>query len=359
MKKVFLPFLLLMMLATTLRAGEVSGLYSLSLLVPSQSTEPSVEQAQVALSAVLVKVAGNRQLLGSPEIQQALEQAPSYLKSFAFHSTNRVIRDEQGTEQLAQKLALEFDESLVNALLQQSGESALGSQRPTLMLWLAAEQQGQRDYLLPESQTLAPLMQSAAQRGLPLQMPLLDLTDQQALSISSLWGLFADDIKQASSRYRPDATLAGRMTQLPGKSWYIEWLLLSGDKEARFVTEGGLEDILREATETVADQLFANMGQVAAVDSSFHQTGIYLDISNVRSLRDYISVTDYMSQLSVIAAVHPAEIDGSRVLLKVELKGSLEQLQQAISLEPRLSTLDTVIDETNVQRASLLLRWQG
>lgn len=358
MNKRFWPLFLLLMLVTTIcRGGEVSGLYHSTLLVPSQTSRPTAAQLSEALAEVLVRVSGRRDLLGKPAIRQALLKAAPLVRSFSYRSTNRAVRDSSGTEQPAQLLALEFDRSLVDQLLSQAGERPLGSQRPTLMVWLAAEQQGRRDFLSSDHHLIAPLRQAAGERGLPIQLPLLDLTDQQALPLSDLWGLFADGVEQASLRYRPDAVLAGRLMPMAGGNWAIEWLLLERGEPVRFVTEGSAEEALRQAVDRTADRLFSTLAGDGA-GYSYYLDGIQLDISNVRSLRDYSAVLDYLAQLSLVTAVYTEQVDGSRLLLRVQLEGHIDQLQQALSLEPRLVPSHagaTAGDST----LALHYRWQG
>ncbi|MBY4677905.1 DUF2066 domain-containing protein [Marinobacterium arenosum] len=358
MNKRFWPLFLLMMLVTTLcRGGEVAGLYNASLLVPNQTSRPTAAQLSEALAEVLVRVSGRRDLLGKPAVRQALLQAAPLVRSFSYRSTNQAVRDASGTEQPAQLLALEFDRSLVDQLLGKAGERPLGNQRPTLMVWLAAEQQGRRDFLSSDHRLITPLRQAARERGLPVQLPLLDLTDQQALPLSDLWGLFADGVEQASLRYRPDAVLAGRLMPMPGGSWAIEWLLLDRGEPMRFVTEGSEQQALRQAVDRVADRLFSALTGDSA-GYSYYLDGIQLDISNVRSLRDYSALLDYLGQLSLVTGVYTEQVDGSRLLLRVQLEGHIDQLQQALSLEPRLVPSHRGASAGDNTMA-LHYRWQG
>ena len=356
MKTRFWPvFFLLMLLTGSLRAGEVSGLYNNSLLVPAQNSVPTAEQLRAGLAAVLIKVSGSRNILGKPAVRQALQTPDSMLRGYSYQGTNQAIADESGNQQPAQALALEFDATLVDKLLRTARERPLGAQRPTLMLWLASEQRNQRDYLSSDNRLLQPFLAQAAARGLPIQLPLLDLTDQQNLPVSDLWGLFADGIGQASRRYRPDAILAGRMMPMPGGSWYVEWLLESQGQAMRFTTDGNGDEALALAADQVADQLFSALS--GASDSAYME-GLQLDITNVRTLRDYAAVVDYLNKLSVVTSVVVEQVDGTRLLLRVQLDGPAQQLERAIRLEPRMAPMDAGLPSGG-ERISLRYRWQG
>ncbi|MCV6588471.1 MAG: DUF2066 domain-containing protein [Marinobacterium sp.] len=351
-----------MLLPVTGLAGEVKGLYSATLLVPAQNSTPTTAQLARGLTGVLVRVAGNRTLLGKPAIQQALQTPDALLRRFEYRQTNRAVTDETGTEQPAQALAMEFDNALIERLLRESQERSLGSQRPTLMLWLAAEQNNRRDYISPDSRILLPLMSRARARGLPVQLPLYDLTDQQNLPVSDLWGLFQNGIEQASRRYRPDATLAGRMAPLPGGNWYIEWLLTGQGSVQRFTTEGSNDEALGEAVEQVADRLFAALG--GATDSNYME-GLQLEVTNVRTLADYAAVVGYLEKLTLVTEVDVEQVDGARLLLRLQLDGRSEQLRRAIRLESRLAPASGNIapadTDSDADEDALFLRyrWQG
>lgn len=356
MKRLFMPLILLLMsLSTVLSAGEVAGLYNSKQLVPAQHSSPTDEQMADGLSRVLVKVSGNRGLLGKPAIQQALAAPKALLRGFEYRRTDLAVTDEKGTQQPAQALSMTFDSALIERLLRSANERPLGAQRPTLMLWLAMEQRNQRDYVSPDSSVLRPLMAQAEARGLPVQLPLLDLTDQQNLPIADLWGLFGNGIEAASVRYRPDATLAGRMVPLPGGNWYVEWLLLGQGGAQKFVTEGAQDDVLTGAIEQVADRLFAALS--GSSDSNYME-GLQLDIANVRTLSDYVSVVDYLNKLTLVSRVDVEQVDGERLLLRVQLDGRAEQLERAIRLEPRMVPVDVEVINA-VEQQLLRYRWQG
>jgi len=356
MKKRFWPLIMLFMLAAgAVQAGEVAGLYSSRLLVPAQHSKPTTDQLASGLAGVLIKVAGSRNILGKPVVQQALQAPDALLGGFAYRKTGQAIKDASGTQQPAQALALDFDSTLVDKLLRQANERPIGAQRPTLMLWLAAEQYNQRDYLSADNRLVGTLMRRAASRGLPVQLPLFDLTDQQNLPVSDLWGLFRDGIEQASSRYRPDVTLAGRMMPLPGGNWYIEWLLLGQGAAQRFTTEGNSEEALGAAVEQVSDKLFSAL---AGASDSNYMEGLQLDITNVRTLADYAAVVGYLNRLTMVTGVVVEQVEGTRLLLRVQLDGRVEQLERAVRLEPRMAPVNAGVP-VDENRLFLRYRWQG
>ena len=49
-------------------------------------------------------------------------------------------------------------------------------------------------------------------RGLPLVMPIMDLTDLSAVTITDVWGRFSQPVAQASARYMAEAVVVIRVS---------------------------------------------------------------------------------------------------------------------------------------------------
>jgi uncharacterized protein len=74
------------------------------------------------------------------------------------------------------------------------------------------------------------LRERARERGLPLQLPLMDLDDQLAVDPAAVWGRLSQTLQPASERYGADIVLVGRLQQLPDQRWVGSWeFWLDGD----------------------------------------------------------------------------------------------------------------------------------
>lgn len=333
-------------------AGTAVNLYSSEQLVAQQFGEPSLTLVRQGLSDVLVKVAGNRDILSEPVILDGTKNAKSLLQQFGYQAAKRAV-EPNGDAQEGYLLTLDFDPAAVNRLLDKAGERPMGDVRPTLLVWLAAQEQGQQDYLSPDGYIYAKVKQVAAQRGLPLQVPLLDLQDQSAMPVSDLWGLFESSLAGASERYRPDAVLAGRLIQTPSGSWHYEWLLMNGDKQERFSGKGAVNAEITRVIEKATDTLFAALQES---DFSYRMDGLELNISNVNNVADYIEVTDYLRSLPTVVAVHTVGMQSNALTLNIELDGNLEQFEHTLGLQPRLAA--TGNSGADMMGVTLNYRWQ-
>lgn len=353
MDSIRIVFLLLLTVVTTCaRAGGIDALYSSEQVVAQQQGEPSLRQVRQGLSDVLVKVAGSADVLSRPPVLAQLDNARSLLRRFGYSVAPGAV-EQSGQAQRAYALTLDFDQAGVDQLLERAGERPLGSFRPTLMVWLAAQQQGGRDYVSPDGYIYQQVEREAARRGLPLRTPLLDLQDQQRLPVSDLWGLFSQSIVEASSRYKADAILAGRLIQTTSGGWHYEWTLIQSGKEQRFSASGSLESQIPEVINNAADTLFASL---RGSGFSYQLEGLALSVSNVTSLTDYLSLVDYLKTLPTVTSVQTIAAEGSHVQLMITLDGNLEQLEQALRLQPNLIPAEIVGEQEG--GLTLNYRWQ-
>ncbi len=335
-------FVFLALISSVVSAGTAENLYTSEQLVPQQHGQPTLKQVRQGLSDVLVKVAGSRSVLAKPVVLERSRDAKRMLQQFGYRAARKAISSGSGSDQVAYILKLDFDERAVNDLLAMAGERPLGSVRPSVVVWLAAQQQGGRDYVSPDSYIYDKVVAAADKRGLPLRQPLLDLTDQRALPLSDLWGLFDGSVQRASERYAPDAILAGRLLQTSSGRWQMEWQLLDGDKQERFTTRGSLNGQIPNVMEKVADQLFAAL---QGSGFTYRLEGLTVKVGNVNSLSDYIDIVDYLKTIPAVTAVHTASMSENMLELTIELNGNLEQFENALALQPRLIPSQATSDD--------------
>lgn len=327
----------LFMLSNLTFAAQVDNLYQVKTLVPVEQTgKPSPDQLSRALQLVLVKVTGRTDLKSNAVIKAQISVAEDYLQKFSYESVP------VSTEQTAttQSLILNFNQIAVDGLVNHAGFKKLGSQRPTVLVWAANNLGGTQAFLTAESPETKELQRVADLRGLPLQFPIYDLQDQTSLPVSDLWGLFTESIKQASSRYVPDAVVAARIQSSVNGFTQVEWILIDGNDPQRRSTAGPLEQVMPELVNTTADELFAPIVKPVSYELSYFQTGLAINISNINTFSDYIHVTDYLRSLPVITSLKPETIQGTQASVRVELDGNTTLLKEALSLEPRLQAMD-------------------
>ena len=346
--------LVLMSLFATVQAATIKGLYSVELLVPEQLNQPATEQLKEGLQGVLIKVSGRSAVVNKPAVVLALRSPATLLQQFRYQSTQIPIAAGDGREVLGQRLILDFDPVLIDQLLTQAGMKAIGHARPSLMVWLADQRGGAaRDFVAPESQIYSQLALLARQRGLPLEVPLLDLTDQGVMDVSDLWGFFRPQIEQASARYQPDAVLVGRLLQRSNGGWHTEWLLLKDGQSRTFEPSGALSLQLKSVLDDSADFVLSSLG---ASRFSYVESGLQLEVANVDDIADYLQLLEYLRQLPPVEKVRVSGVDADHIMFRVELEGGSQALEQATRLNPRMAPMSRITAQA--EDAVLLYRWQ-
>jgi len=326
------------LLALAIAAG-VSAPANSARLADLYSAEVEVDSAQRdldsafsdALAQVVVKVSGQRAAevsaglpaLGDPAalVQQYRRVAPG-------------------------RLAVGFDAVALRRALNAAGLPLWGEERPATLVWLAVDAgRGQRSILAAADDSppsgdaqkdsaavaRALLQDTAAARGLPLVLPLVDGEDLQLVNFADLWGDFTDPVLDASRRYRADAVLIGRARGPDPETARVRWSLLTGDE--RIDWNGSVASGPDEAADFLAARLAAGPGAARA---------LLVAVQGIASLDHYGSVTRYLSELGNVDACEIVEVSGDRVLYNLRVRGDADQLMRVIALRRLLQPVEPV-----------------
>ncbi|MEH6652273.1 MAG: DUF2066 domain-containing protein [Motiliproteus sp.] len=331
----------------------MNGLYTAELLVAEQSVQVDPKLVKTALGQVLVKVSGQQSLLDQPELDAGLKQANRYIQQFRYQNTQVSMETDDGRQVLAHRLVIDFEKTLVNELLASAGVRPLGTVRPGVLVWLMEERRGKRRFLgLDEDPAFVAMNQRARERGLPIFRPLLDMTDQKALPIGDAWGFFTDSIIKASQRYQADSVLVGRLYRDAEGQWRSRWMLLKSSGELQnFANSGrGFSGNLSGAVDKTADLLFADF---VAPAGELDPGSLLLEIEAVSSMQSYFQIQQYLGELPAVknSALHSLVDD--RLLLKLEIDGSVNQISGALGLNSAFKVVPSY--ETD---GRLSYRWQ-
>lgn len=310
------PAVIVLLLWSSLaQAVEVPDLYSAEAVVTDRSEEQRDEAFRTALAAVMVKVAGSREVLGDSRAQEVLDGASGLLQQYRYTA--------DGTIWAA------FDsESLVTAM-RAAGLPVWGRDRPAVLLWLAVDWGGGRRGIVTADQDTElrrSIERVAASRGLPLVLPLFDSTDREQMSFSDLWGGFSDKIAAASTRYGPGAVLIGRASRGAGSRLFVRWELQLGDLAEQW--EDGLSPGIHRAATSLAER-FATRGGVSA-------TATVVAVSGIHSLDDYARVLSYLERQSLVSGVQVSKLSGDTVVFSLQVQGDATRLFRVVDLDDML-----------------------
>ena len=353
--KCLLKFLLLLspgLFALAPSAGEVSGLYQVVVPVQSQSTMELRKAAASGLQTIFVRVSGRADTLKQQDIRQAVAAAQTYLKQYSYKRERDAV---DGSEILT--VILEFERELVDGQLRVAGLPLWPANRPSILFWLAVDDgEGRLIAGLETSpEAVAAIQHHSTRRGLPINLPLLDLEDNIALSVDTLWAFKTPAIAKASSRYQSDILLFGKATRLSSGKWLGACRLSFEGRIIEFeVQADDLDAFVGRAVDRVAEQLGE---QYAIVPVSIAQDEILMRLQGVRNFTDYARIVSYLDKLAAIRMVNVVSIDGETIVLRLIAEGQLQQLQQAIARDGLL--LPVAATGLNEENILLNYQWAG
>ena len=322
---------LLLLLPLLAMGAEVKGLYEAEMFVGSQTRGERTLAMTAALAEGFTKVSGRRDARLRPSLAKALRSPGSYLQQYHYRPLPAGTPTDTTAGDDPQLLVLRFDKPAVDKLLREAGLPVWGATRPSVLAWLAVEDDGQRYLLSADSpEPLRRLLEDSAQRrGLALLLPLQDLEDQMALGFADVWGEFRDPILRASQRYRPEVVLAGRAYR-NGDEWRADWTVMEGQEQLRWQSDGVLP------AEVLEDGVMGAMEWLAAryvpLEGAGDEGLLRVTVSGVHSLADYVRVTRYLSSVQQIRRVHTRQVDADQVGFELEVQGRPEGVAQIIAL---------------------------
>lgn len=356
----FLPF-------TAIEAVEVKDLYQASVAINSRNNTDRAIALKEALAAVMVKVGGNKSVLDNKIIKKSLIEYRLYLNQYRYqlntvHTIKPIIDNQTQTKQLF--LLASFNEDKINQLFQQANLAIWGSLRPQVLLWLVNEDGLIRTIMSNSTESNLPYMvnEFSAQRGLPIMMPLMDLTDASEITLSDIWGRFEQPVKKASGRYLAEAIVVMRIsnssllafepetnieadncgllctkTTLTEQRYTLDWSLLGWSLEGeqkQFSQQyqgSGRQDLLQQGLADITELIYQHYALSTTSNNNF-----IIEVANIDSLATYVDVFDFLTNLSAVKSVTLLSAKGASRRFNLELLGSSNALVASLKLNKQL-----------------------
>ncbi|PHR82489.1 MAG: hypothetical protein COA59_14355 [Colwellia sp.] len=356
----FLPF-------SAIEAVEVTDLYQASVTINSQNDTDRAIALKEALAAVMVKVGGNKSVLDNKIIKKSLINYQLYLNQYRYQlNTIHAIKptDENQTKQLF--LLASFNEDKINQLFQQANLAIWGSLRPQVLLWLVNEDGLIRTIMSNSTDSNLPTIVNnfSVQRGLPIIMPLMDLTDANQIKLSDIWGRFGQPIIKASNRYFAEAIVVMRISnssllpfeqedkinieandcgllctqaELKKQSYTLDWSILGWslkDKQQRLSQQyqgSERQKLLQQGLADITELIY----QRYALSTTSHNDFI-IEVANIDSLATYVDVFDFLTNLSAVKSVTLLNAEGASRRFNLQLLGTSDAFVASLTLNKQL-----------------------
>ncbi|MEE4279591.1 MAG: DUF2066 domain-containing protein [Halieaceae bacterium] len=313
-------------------------IYTATVSVDSRSERSVAAARREGLERVLVKASGDAAAAQRPEVAAALEDAQRYLQRYSYVDT-------PGGEVA---LRLDYDDRAVQDLLRSAGLPLWTSNRPPVLAWLVVSDGARRRFLSADDapDAVAALRRRFDDRGLPLQLPLYDLTDTAALSPGEAWRQSSSALVEASRRYRGSELLAGRAARTATGRWVGDWQLLYEGRWVRRRVDVDSFDAFAEAAADLAASAIA--GRYAVALSGGADLRHRVTLRGIRGYAEFSAARAALESLAGVRRVVPERLIGDQVSLRIEADADLVQLARIVELDQRFVPTPATAGDTGL-----------
>lgn len=264
----------MLMMTTSLAATPVA---TVEVPLNGQSNEQITPLLTTGLTKVMARLTGNPQIAEQAAVLPLLKDPNAFIEHYKQQAT-------------PSKLSIAFDQAAITAALNKAGIATWTAQKPVILLWWITNQQTNTT-LLDEAQTNTKIIQQAAiEEGLPLRIPLADLTEQALTDKAIFTAVKPDAIFQASAKYNANVILAVAANHT-ADNWQLNWrlwqanssqLIAQGQTAASSLTEAAA-NLLAAINPPLAKIYVVSAGEAKKLTITFKQVNFssYVQISKL------------------------------------------------------------------------------
>ncbi|KZN68294.1 hypothetical protein N473_07665 [Pseudoalteromonas luteoviolacea CPMOR-1] len=317
-------FICLFWMCSSAFAIEVTDLYEATLVVDDKTRATRAKASQDALDQVIKKLTGKAGHSDHPLIKKSKRRISDYMLKYEYI--------EHANQEL--KIRVRFEAEKVENLVRESGFGLWGNRRPLIAIWLVIEDNLRRDFVTQESypQLERLIYDTAAEWGIPVVVPLMDLTDRSQVGIAEVWGNFSEPVEAASARYNAERVITGRLFKQPNSSsWQLDWrytdaemfesVQLVGDKQQLLIS------MINDMSAALASEYIIDPTKSYATNST---------VITVDGLRTFDKIERAKRELLTISTVNSVDViyrSKQQVQFEVEHLSSVSDLQKSLKLE--------------------------
>jgi hypothetical protein len=304
--------------------------------VRDDSASARAAAIESGVAGMIARLTGDPAVVGSLIGRRLQEQADRYVEGFSYR---RVEADEVATPADGQQLelALQLDVPALREALVRAGIRVWPADLPTVLVWLALERDGERQLLDGSAAAaLAPGLRSlAAERGIRVFFPLLDLADREKVTYVDVAAGFTEPIREASQRYDADWVLAGRVQRDAAGYVRSRWIGLGEEASSgRWQAAGqSIEAVVEAMIPRVARQLRRAYAFLPDLDA---RRRLEVDVRGITDLRALDALQTRLAGIAGVQRARVTRVAADRVTLALALQVDGERVLAALADDPRL-----------------------
>ena len=223
------------------QAEQLKGLYQVREPVSGEQSEERAAALQRAFDTLLLRLTGDAQASKREAVAELRKDPQQLISKYGYEHDHIVV---------------DFDPGTTERSLRSAGLSLWGANRPTLLVWWLNERVEGTQLLGDDQRSAAPVRAAAQHRGLPLRLPLADLSEQLLATPDAFGANSRDTLGEASERYDADVPLAVHAREADSR-WQAQWNVWLDDEQRDGKAEA-------ETLEGLADAVMLSVSEYLA-----------------------------------------------------------------------------------------------
>ncbi|MDB6446678.1 hypothetical protein SAMN03159507_01998 [Pseudomonas sp. NFACC32-1] len=240
----FLSVGCLALISLASQAEPLNGLYQVYEPVASQSPDERNQATLRALDTLVLRLTGDAGAAQNPGLAALRKDPQQIILQYGYDAGP------------PESLKVDFDPVSTDRALRSAGLSLWGANRPSILGWWLNDSTEGSSLVGDGQPSAAPLRRAAQHRGLPLLLPLADLSEQIVATAPNLEGTDPAPLRAASERYGADALLAVHAKE-EGGQWKGTWRLWLGNQREQGSAQGADAAALADAVMLAVSQRLA------------------------------------------------------------------------------------------------------
>lgn len=327
LRAVLLACCLGMAFAGASRAAPLQDLIATRVPVTDQSADALNVALKAAINQALVRMTGLADIAGNSLVAEVRKSPRQYLQQYHYERN-----EDQQIELVAR-----FDAHRLRLALARLGIPTWQAERPPVLVWFAFDSGSEQELISQDTgqQPGEALHDAAADLGVEVIFPLMDLRDRQHVRYSDITGGFSQPVLAASQRYSTPLVLMLQVHQSQ-TGWLGRWVLYRDGAAVRWGSDGDrLEDMLSQGMQQLAASLRPDYTLLPDLTAS---TQMQIRIDGIDSLERYASAENLLAALPGVTAVHLRTIwqESARFQLVLDVSPSL--VQRELDRNPGLAS---------------------
>lgn len=334
----------------------VDDLYSIELPVADQTTTQRLQVFRQAFEEVLIKVSGDKRIVSRDDLARPLKNSARYVLQYRY--LNRRDQDAESFDAGQLYLRVQFNQDVLEKLLRQFQIPIWGKERPSTLMLVSVDVNKKVSVVSGDTTPdfLEVFDRSATRKGIPVLFPLLDLEDRMLMGVEDIIEINENSIQALTDRYAPDAVLVGKVSGRIGQGWSGEWQARVGNRLVNWTFKASTrDDLINQAMSNLAQNLAS---EYALRGSNLFQDTVLLRIMNVDNLTQYNQVLKYLVSLNAVESARAILFASEQVTYQLDLRNSIQDLQQLINLGDVLEPLELPVIDTTQEQQTVVLNYQ-